>query len=186
MWMPSDVMAVINEILMMAEKKGTIAEYKKALKPLINQAALNEQSHIIHMLVASGMSMEEVAKRLNRSKEYIAQICGLNISGGTEYDYSYIEGAKSYAYDENRKSSNVEVVEKGLCEKIYFVNMYSTKSRLSKLIQILLAENDIEKIQKACEDENYREELYKEYNIKELSIEEYEELYKELQEHGIC
>lgn len=43
-------------------------------------------------------------------------------------------------------------VMKDLSEMIYAVNVYSSKSRFSRLLQILLKTNDIEKVKKVCEE----------------------------------
>ncbi|MBR5127896.1 MAG: hypothetical protein IKU69_05660 [Roseburia sp.] len=66
----------------------------------------------------------------------------------TEYDeQAHIENEKEIAYEEGVKEG---------------------ESRLSKLIQLLVKEKRTEEIEKATSDKEYREKLYKEYNVNYL------------------
>lgn len=98
LWLPSDLLEILRKIVDLAMKKTSLDEYKEALKPLEVQAALKEQTYIIHKLVDSGMSLEEIAFRLQRTKEDIVTLYNLDISSGIlEYNYSYITGTKPFS-----------------------------------------------------------------------------------------
>lgn len=90
LWTNGDVIRVLQKLFQMAESDAIYSEYVEALQPLLQQAAYKEQIHMVHRLVASGMSLEECAFRLRCSKERIVEILDF-YSDKVEYDYSYMK-----------------------------------------------------------------------------------------------
>ena len=101
LWTSADTYEIVDALMTAKVKTvGDIDKYDDILSPIKFNAALIEQTAIIKKLIKSGMSFAQVAYILEIGIDVVKALNGLDESY-KEYDYHYIDGAKTVSFHED-------------------------------------------------------------------------------------
>ena len=102
LWTKSDTYEIVKS-LMKAQVKNVndIDKYDELLSPIKFNSALIEQTAIIKKMIKSGMSNIQVACILELDVDTVKILNALDDEYYEEYDYRYINGAKTISFCED-------------------------------------------------------------------------------------
>ena len=103
LWTKSDTYEIVKS-LMKAQVKtvNDIDKYDELLSPIKFNSALIEQTAIIKKMIKSGMSINQVACILELDVDTVKILNALDDEYYEEYDYRYINGAKTISFCEDQ------------------------------------------------------------------------------------